>query len=171
MGLTPSPRNSRNPSPRARRRARRAVVLPMLVLAALAAVGAEAQGGLTLGGTRGESLAEADLLRGSSCIVVWASWSPRGRDIAERVARLQGRWGSRCRVATVNYQETRQEVDAFLAGKNLPVPVFLDPDGAFSKKYAVTTLPGLLVFKDGQVAYRGRFPDDPDRVLGEIFGG
>ncbi|MFP5287091.1 MAG: TlpA family protein disulfide reductase, partial [Thermoanaerobaculia bacterium] len=117
----------------------------------------------------GESLSDADLARGATIVVVWASWSPRSRDIAGRVAPLVSRWSGRARVVTVNFQEDRQAVSGFLAGKALGAPVCLDPDGAFSKKYNVATLPGLLVVKDGQVAYRGKLPDDPDRVLADLL--
>ena len=82
---------------------------------------------------------------------------------------LAARWASQARVVTVNFQEDRPAVERFLAGKGLAAPVFLDADGAFSKKYAVATLPGLLVVKDGQVTYRGKLPDDPDRVIGEAL--
>jgi hypothetical protein len=34
----------------------------------------------------------------------------------------------------------------------------------------VTNLPGLLVFKDGEAAYRGKLPDDPDQVISQILG-
>lgn len=115
-----------------------------------------------LGGSR---LAEADLARGSTIVVVWASWSPRSRDIVERVSPLADRWGGRARVLTVNFQEDRAAVERFLAGKNLGAPVCLDPEGAFSRKYNVATLPGLLVVKDGQVAYRGKLPPDADAVI------
>jgi hypothetical protein len=119
-----------------------------------AAVPLWAQGGSSLRGLGGEQLAESDLSQGTTIIVVWASWSPKSRDI----------------VARVNFQEEREAVEGFLAGKGLAAPVFLDGDGAFSKKYAVATLPGLLILKDGQVAFRGKLPDDPDRVIGEILG-
>lgn len=118
---------------------------------------------------RGESLSEADLARGATVVVVWASWSPRSRDIVERVQPLAGRWGGQARVVTVNFQEDRQAVAAFLAGRELGAPVCMDPDGSFSKKYNVATLPGLLVVKDGQVVYRGKLPDDPDRVLADLL--
>lgn len=125
---------------------------------------------IRLQGLRGESLADADLGRGTTIVVVWASWSPRSRDIVSRVNPLASRWGGRARVITVNFQEDRGAVDSFLAGKNLGAAVFLDPDGSFSKKYAMATLPGLLIIKDGQVVYRGKLPDDPDRVIGEFLG-
>src|SRR5947207_15784825 len=51
----------------------------------------------------GERLNEADLARGSTIVVVWASWSPRSRNIVERVGPLAGRWGSQARVVTVNF--------------------------------------------------------------------
>ena len=123
-----------------------------------------------LQGLGGEQLAEADLSSGTTIVVVWASWSPRSRDIASRVHPLASRWGGRARVVTVNFQEDRAAVESFLAGKDLGATVFLDPDGAFSKKYAMATLPGLLIFKDGQVVYRGKLPDDPDKVIGEFLG-
>lgn len=115
-----------------------------------------------LGGAR---FAEADLARGATVVVVWASWSPRSRDIVERVKPLADRWGGRARVLTVNFQEDRAAVERFLSGKNLGAPVCLDPEGAFSRKYNVATLPGLLVVKDGQVAYRGKLPPDADAVI------
>lgn len=123
-----------------------------------------------LPGLRGGQLTEGDLAQGATVVVVWASWSPRGKDVVERVNAIQGRWGSRARVVTVNFQEDRGTVDGFLAGKNLSVPVYLDTDGAFSKKHAVTTLPGLLVIRDGNVAYRGKLPDNPDQILSETLG-
>jgi len=118
---------------------------------------------------KGEQLAESDLSQGTSIIVVWASWSPRSRDIVERVNPIAQRWGGRARVMTVNFQEESSAVQGFLAGKSLAVPVFLDSDGAFAKKYAVATLPGLLIVKDGAAVYRGKLPDDPDKVIVELL--
>jgi thiol-disulfide isomerase/thioredoxin len=124
----------------------------------------------TLRGLGGERLSEADLARGTTIIVVWASWSPRGRNIDRRVNALAERWGSDARVVTVNFQEDRATVEEFLRDKSLHAPVFLDTDGAFSKKNAVTTLPGLLVIRDGNTAFRGKLPDDADAVIAEIVG-
>ena len=140
----------------------------LLCLALLA--GPAAGQGIRLQGLGGEQLADADLARGTTIVVVWASWSPRSRDIASRVSPLAQRWGARARVVTVNFQEDRKAVESFLAGKDFGASVFLDSDGAFSKKYAMATLPGLLIFKDGQVVYRGKLPDNPDQVIGELLG-
>jgi len=128
-----------------------------------------AQAPITLSCVGGERLNDADLARGSTIVVVWASWSPRSRNIVERVGPLAGRWGSQARVFTVNFQENAQAVQGFLAGRSFGAPVCLDADGAFSKKYNIATLPGLLVLKDGQVAYRGRLPDDADRVIADLL--
>jgi thiol-disulfide isomerase/thioredoxin len=137
----------------------------LLLVAALAT----AQEGTRLAGLGGEVLSQSDLDRGATVLVVWASWSPRCRDIVERVNPLAERWGGKARVATVNFQEDRSAVEAFLRGKSLATPVYLDADGAFSKRNAVTTLPGLLVYVDGRVAYSGRLPEDPERVLGQTL--
>jgi thiol-disulfide isomerase/thioredoxin len=117
----------------------------------------------------GERLSEGDLARGTTIVVVWASWSPRSRGIVERVSPLAGRWGGQARVLTVNFQENPQAVQGFLAGRSFGAPICLDADGAFSKKYNIATLPGLLVVKDGQVAYRGKLPDDADRVIADLL--
>jgi thiol-disulfide isomerase/thioredoxin len=134
----------------------------------LAGLPASAQGPV-LQGLGGERLSEADLAEGATIFIVWASWSPHSRNVVERVNQVSQRWSAKARVVTVNFQEDRGAVESFLAGKNMGATVFLDADGAFSKKYAVATLPGLLIIKDGRVAYRGKLPDDPDRVIVEIL--
>ena len=125
--------------------------------------------GIVLEGLQGGELREADLTRGTSIVIVFASWSPRGKDVHARANQVASRWGARARVVMVDFQEDRGQVESFLRGKNLQVPVYLDREGAFSKKYAVTTLPSLLVLQDGRVAFRGPLPDDPDRVLGDVL--
>jgi len=117
----------------------------------------------------GERLSDADLARGTTIVVVWASWSPRSRGIVERVHPLASRWAGRARVLTVNFQENAQVVQGFLGDRSFGAPVCLDADGAFSKKYNIATLPGLLVVKDGQVAYRGKLPDDADQVIADLL--
>lgn len=124
---------------------------------------------ISLGCLGGARLNESDLARGTTIIVVWASWSPRSRDIVQRVQPLASRWGDRARVLTVNFQEDGAAAERFLAGQSLGAPVCMDPDGAFSRKYNVATLPGLLIVKDGQVAYRGKLPDDADRVIAGLL--
>jgi thiol-disulfide isomerase/thioredoxin len=139
------------------------LALALVCLALPAAVRAE---DVSLSCVGGGHLTDADLGRGTTIVVVWASWSPRSRGIAERVGPLASRWGGRARVVTVNFQEDGPVVEHFLAGKGLGAPVCLDPDGTFSHKYGIATLPGLVVLKDGQVAYHGKLPDDPDSVIG-----
>jgi thiol-disulfide isomerase/thioredoxin len=140
--------------------------LAVFTFAPLQSVSAEE---ISLPGLRGDQLTDSDLAEGATVLVVWASWSPKCRDIVQRVNAIQRRWSGSARVVTVNFQEDRGTVQDFLAGQNLAPAVYLDLDGAFSKKNSITTLPGLLVVRDGTTAYRGRLPDDPDRVLGEIL--
>jgi thiol-disulfide isomerase/thioredoxin len=151
------------------RRAAAPVALLALLCLAVQTFPASAQD-FRLQGLRGERLAESDLASGTTIVIVWASWSPRSRDIVARVNPVAQRWGGRARVVTVNFQEERGAVESFLSGKGLGTTVFLDPDGTFSKKYGMATLPGLLIVKDGQVVYRGKLPEDPDRVIGEFLG-
>ena len=146
-----------------------AAALAATLLLLASGVPAAAQGG-ALRGLGGERLSDNDLAHGTTIIVVWASWSPRGRNIDRRVNALVDRWGGNARVVTVNFQEDRATVEEFLRGKDMRAPVFLDTDGSFSKKNAVTNLPGLLVIKDGNTSFRGKLPDDPNSVIAEIVG-
>ncbi len=120
---------------------------------------------LDLRGLRGERLTDADLARGAVVAVVWASWSPRGRNVADRVQALERSWSGKARVLTVNFQEDAPAVESFVGAHRWQSPVFLDPDGLFAKRYAVATLPGLVVLRDGKAVYKGKLPDDPDPVV------
>lgn len=125
---------------------------------------------VTLVGLESGQLSEADLEHGVTILVVWASWSPRCRDVAARIHALAASWSSRARVASVVFQEDPETVRRFLDdqnldGKDLSAPVFIDTSGAFSKKHAVTALPSLLVFDAGKTAFRGKLPSDPDAVI------
>lgn len=125
---------------------------------------------IVLEGLAGERLSEAELERGTTIVVVWASWSPHCRDVVSRVNALSAAWSARARVVTVVFQEDAESVRAFLAGQGLKAPVYLDTSGAFSKKHAVTTLPGLLIFQDGKRGYGGRLPPDADALIARTLG-
>ena len=140
------------------------------VLALLTAAMPAAAQGVLLRGLGGEQLAEADLAQGATIFIIWTSWSPHCRNIVERTGPIVQRWNGKARVVTLNFQDDRQAVESFLAGKSFGVPTFLDSDGAFSKKYALTNLPGLLIIKDGRVVYKGKLPENPDRVIVEVLG-
>jgi thiol-disulfide isomerase/thioredoxin len=148
---------------------RRLSWLGATLLLALTLAGQASAQDVSLSCLGGGRLSEAEMAHGTTIVVVWASWSPRSRDIAERVKALSGRWGGQARVVTVNFQEERPVAEHFLAGKSLGAPLCLDPDGAFSRKYNVSTLPGLLVVKEGQVVHRGKLGDDADRTLAGLL--
>ena len=66
------------------------VALPLLLaLSALPGSPAGARQGGALPGLAGGQLASADLAQGTHIVVIWASWSPRCRDIAPRVDRTR----------------------------------------------------------------------------------
>jgi thiol-disulfide isomerase/thioredoxin len=156
---------------RSTRSAGLAVLLALLggfVLAAPAAAG-EVPAGLRLAGLRGGELTSSELGRGTHVLVVWASWSPRCRDIVDRIEAIDKRWGQRARVASVDFQEEPAAVEEFLRGKSLRSAVYLDRDGEFSKSLEVTTLPGLVVVRDGDVKFQGRLPADVDSLLNDLL--
>lgn len=140
------------------------------LLLVLPSAGLAQRGDVELAGLDGGTLKEAQLLEGASIVVIWASWSPRCRDIVERANGLHAKWNARAKVLTVDFQEEPGAIREFLSGQRLRPPVFLDRNGAFSKKNAVTTLPGLLIYKDGRVLYRGKLPDDADSLISQVLG-
>ncbi|MEO8198388.1 MAG: TlpA disulfide reductase family protein [Thermoanaerobaculia bacterium] len=137
----------------------------LLAMASLCGVPAEAQSGGSLPGLAGGQLAFADLAQGTHIIVVWASWSPRCRDISPRVNDLVQKLSGEGRVVTVNFQEEAAAIDAFVRQHPLNAPVFLDRDGEFSKGHAVTTLPGLIVVRQGEVLYQGRLAAEAESQI------
>lgn len=152
---------------RAPRRVRRraaglvAALLLLLVAPALPATG-------DLAGLRGGRLTEAELARGTHVVIVWASWSPKCRDLVPRANAVARAAGGRARVITVAFRDPPADVEAFLRGRDLRVPVYLDPAGAFAKDHAITDLPGLLILRDGTAAFRGAMPSAADAA--EVLG-
>lgn len=142
-----------------------AVLAPAALLAAVACARSASAQDIVLPGLSGGQLREADLQRGNVVVVVWASWPPRSRDVVDKINDIESRWRSRARVISVNYQESRGDVERFLAGKRLSAPVYLDTEGEFSKKYSKPNLPVLLVFRDGDQPVKTALPDDPHPTI------
>ncbi|HEV8629058.1 MAG TPA: hypothetical protein VGV61_01990 [Thermoanaerobaculia bacterium] len=145
------------------------ILFGALAGAALASPALAAAEGWRLPGLNGGALSADDVAHGTTVMVVFAGWSPRCKDIVERSNRLVGKWEGRARVILVDFQEDPDEVSRFLAGKGAQAAVYLDGDGGFAKRHQVTTLPGLVVYRDGTLVYHDRLPDDPDRVLAPIL--
>lgn len=123
-----------------------------------------------LEGLQSGSLGPSDFDQGVVIAVVWASWSPHCRNIVEQVDAIADRWGSQARVIMVDFQEEKGEVESFLSGKRPKASVYLDKSGAFSKKYSVTNLPGMVIFRDGTAAFSGKLPRNPDSIISQTLG-
>ena len=138
--------------------------LILLAVSVLSAAPAGAQGA-SLPGLSGGQLSSADLAQGTHIIVVWASWSPRCRDISPRVNDLVQKLSGQGRVVTVNFQEEAAAIGEFVREHPLQAPVYLDRDGEFSKGHAVTTLPGLVVVRNGEVLFQGRLAAEAEEQI------
>ncbi len=123
----------------------------------------------TLSGLDGGKL-DFDSLSGDVVVIVWASWSPKCRDIVERINAIEKQ--TKARVVSVVFQEDAGDVRAFLTNSpKMRAPVYLDEDGSFSKQHHVTALPGLLIYKDGNAAFRGKLPSDPGSLISRTLRG
>lgn len=155
---------------RARRLGAACVGLLLLGTTLLAPVAARAQQrSYRLQGLKSGELGPSDLSQGVVIAVVWASWSPRCRDIVERTNAIVDRWGDRALVLLVDFQEEPGAVESFVQGK-ARAKVYLDRDGSFSKMHAVTNLPGLVIFKDGATGFSGKLPTDPNPLIEQTIG-
>lgn len=122
-----------------------------------------------LEGLQGDRLTESDIARGAVVAIVWATWSPRSRDIVSRADAIVDQWGDRATVIMVSFQEDHEEVASFLAGRRPRAKVYLDKDGSFSKRYSVTNLPGLVVFKEGTAVFSGKLGKASDQVIAQAL--
>ena len=91
--------------------------------------------------------------------------------MARRIDRLAETWSEEARVASVVFQEDRETVRAAVARQGPRGPVYLDLTGVFSKQHAVSTLPMLLIFRDGERLFRGKLAANPDAVIGRVLAG
>ena len=159
------------PNPVARTWMSRLVVAVLLVVVGTGLPSAYAQkGSFRLQGLKGGELRPADLNQGVVIMVVFASWSPRSRNIVPQVNAIVDRWGGQARVVMVSFQEDAATVEGFLSGKRPKATVYLDQEGDFSKSYAVTHLPSLLILKDGATGFSGKLPRDPDSIISQTIG-
>jgi thiol-disulfide isomerase/thioredoxin len=116
------------------------------------------------------STLEPDALEGDAIVIFFASWSPRCRNVVAQASSLQQEWGTRAAVFLVSFQESEEEVRAFLDSADVDIEILRDVDGSFSKRHGITTLPSLLVLEGGTVAFRGRLTADASSALRPIFG-
>ncbi len=145
------------------------ILVLALALAVLPGSSPGAQQGGALPGLTGGQLSAADLAQGTHIVVVWASWSPRCRDIASRVNQLTQKLSGQGRVITVNFQEEADKVADFVRQHPLDAPVYLDRDGEFSKGHAVTALPGLIVVRKGEVLFQGRLAEEAETQIRDLL--
>jgi thiol-disulfide isomerase/thioredoxin len=142
-----------------------ATALLLLLLLLLAAPTLAADERTRLLGLEGGQLTGDDLAAGPVIVVVWASWSPRCRDVVPRMNALESAFSARARVVSVVFQEEGDAVRRFLGAEELRVPVYLDLTGSFSKRQAVSTVPWLLIFVGGRVAWSGKLPAEASPVV------
>jgi len=85
----------------------------------------------------------------------WASWCEPCREEMPALARLADReHAAGLRVVAIDYRETRDVVDRFLAANPLPLPVALDSDGAAAKAFDVHAFPSTVAIGvDGRVRF------------------
>lgn len=134
------------------------VLMPVLIGLAFSAHG-QAEDAPRLPGLGGDSFSESDLARGTTVVVLWASWSPKCRAVPAQIATLESSLGG-VRIVSVSYQEDEAAAAAFARQGALRGAIYLDRDGAFARRVGLATLPAFIVYRDGAVLLRGRLGDE-----------
>lgn len=155
----------RAPTPRRRIVSNIALALILALVAFACQADAASDSKMVIKGLDRGSLSDADLQKGTTILVVFASWSPRCRDVIARANAIHGKWSNQARIGLVDFQESEADIRGFLKDSKTAVPIYLDSDGEFSKRYAVTQLPYLLIIRDGKILSQGRLPEDADRAI------
>ena len=141
------------------------VLLGLFALSAVPSAAVDVSGLTFLDGSE----VGASGLPDNAILIVFATWSPRCRQIAEKGDAIAKRWGAIAPVFLVDFQEDAETVERFLGSKSSKAAVLLDRRAVFSKAHSITSLPGLLAIKDGKPAFRGKLPADVDSVLRTIY--
>ena len=96
-------------------------------------------------------------MRGEKIVLVefWATWCPPCRMVLATLRRMEPTLrDDNVEVLSVNQGEAAEQVRRFVASEGIPFHVVLDPDGAVSASYHVTSLPTMvLVDRRGTVRW------------------
>ena len=91
---------------------------------------------------------ELEGMRGDRIVLVefWATWCPPCRMVLATLRRMeQTLREDNVEVLSVNQGEAAEQVRQFVAKEGIPFHVVLDPDGAVSASYRVTSLPTMVL--------------------------
>lgn len=109
-------------------------------------------------------------LRGHKAVFVnfWATWCPPCLREMPAMQALYERRGHEVAILAVNYRETREQVEAFMADLGVHFPALLDVQGAVAHRYNVWSYPtSVFIDRDGVV--RGRFIGELSPEMMEEF--
>jgi len=104
-----------------------------------------------------DATVELEAMRGDKIVLVefWATWCPPCRMVLATLRRMeQTLQEANVEVLSVNQGEAAEQVRQFVAKEGIPFHVLLDPDGAVSARYRVSSLPTMvLIDRRGMVRW------------------
>jgi len=94
-------------------------------------------------------------LKGKPVVInFWASWCPPCTNELPLFERLQGEYGDRIRIITVNWAEDPQTALTYLRAKHFDLPMVSDRQSKIYSAYSLSEVPDTLVLDaDGNVRY------------------
>lgn len=113
------------------------------------------------GTSSGIEIEEVEMSSGEFVVVVWATWSPHSDSVPTLLEQLSESWKHRAETIGVLFQEDPRDALA----DDLEVPHYRDGSGRFSKRWGVKTLPFLLIFRNGELAFGGKLPSRPGPLI------
>lgn len=101
-------------------------------------------------------------------LVFWTTWCPNCNAEIPDLKRINEDFAAKgLKVLTVDVEEDRNQVEAFVAEKKIRYPVLLDTDGKTANLYGLSGIPvTLFLEKGGEILYYGfQLPENIEQLL------
>jgi peroxiredoxin len=90
-------------------------------------------------------------------LVFWATWCPHCNAAVPEINRFHAEYSpaGKLQILALDYKESVEKVNAFIAEKKVSYPVLLDRGGLAARKFRVVGIPTyILIDREGSVVYR-----------------
>lgn len=128
----------------------------VLILAATLAFGQDIPGNLALKKLDGSEVLMKDVLKDDVVIVsFWATWCKPCQAELDALYDIEDMWKDKVRIVAISTDDSRAtaKVRSLVKGKRWPYEVLLDQNKALFKALNLSSIPFVMIVKDGETLY------------------